>query len=135
MGEVGAVCVDTSELLRLRAGLELLAADLQAAGARLAGADGVAVGARRVLDELERAQQDWGTHVEALRLVARSAGEDVGRAADAYEACEAGAAARVAASYQASPSTAVAPPTPASRPEPSPRPQDPPTPPSAGGTP
>jgi len=91
---VGDVAVDTAELAHARARLEDLAADLEAVAARMAAAEGMALGARRLLEELERAQADWGTHVTALRDLADVAARDLGSAAAAYEACEEQAVAR-----------------------------------------
>lgn len=88
---MGDVAVDTADLAHVRARLEDLASQLEAAGARLAAGDALAVGARRMVVALERAQQDWQLHVASLRLLAHVAARDLGTAATAYAECEAGA--------------------------------------------
>ncbi|MEJ5945416.1 hypothetical protein WDZ17_08930 [Pseudokineococcus basanitobsidens] len=104
-----ALAVDTAELARVRARLEQVAADLAAAGARMAAADGTALGARPLVTGLEQAQQDWGTHVRALRELADVAARDLGTAASGYDDCESTAAGRVRAADLAAPGTALEP--------------------------
>lgn len=90
------VAVDAAQLGQVRARLEHLAADLEAVAARMASAPGAALGARRLVDALDRARSDWRVHAGALRDLAEVAAADLGSAAAAYEACEQQAVARTA---------------------------------------
>ncbi|WP_298806370.1 hypothetical protein [uncultured Pseudokineococcus sp.] len=85
---MGAAAVDTEQMAVVRARLEHVAADLEAVAASVVAAPALALGARRLVVALERAQEDWALHARALRRLADVAALDLGRAAAAYDDCE-----------------------------------------------
>lgn len=91
------LAVDTGELAHLRAELAVAADELSLVRARIGASDGLAVGARPVLVELDRLAADWGGHVGRLAGVAERLGTGLADAGAGYDRCEADAVGRALA--------------------------------------